>query len=114
MWVSSGIKLRCSIHPLPSFKKLRMHEARQEDTAMLLSSLFGLHIVCTKFGITSPGDRRPTHVLQKLTFVCTKFGIQVLESLESSGKTPKGSLKKKKKKNDGLSPTYFKTPPAPP
>ena len=34
MWVSSGIKLRCSIHPLPSFKKLRMHEARQEDTAM--------------------------------------------------------------------------------
>ena len=34
MWVSSGIKLRCSIHPLPSFKKLRMREARQEDTAM--------------------------------------------------------------------------------
>ena len=34
MWVSLGIKLRCSIHPLPSFKKLHMREARQEDTTM--------------------------------------------------------------------------------
>ena len=39
MWVSSWIKLQGSIHPLPSFKKLRMHEARQEDTAMASASL---------------------------------------------------------------------------
>ena len=35
IWVSLGIKLRCSIHHLPSFKKLRMREARQEDTSMV-------------------------------------------------------------------------------